>query len=73
MTITNKNALRFFLNLARRGKNPASSSSELASCRLAKEILADIDILDGLARDGLHEFIEFAAQRPQYTAELIGK
>lgn len=65
-----KEPLKHFLRLAQRGKYAAASGGEQRAYRLAKAVMEDIHGVDGLAIEGLLEFILVANSHPT-EAELI--
>jgi hypothetical protein len=64
-------ALSHFLDLASRGLRVGRSSGELAAWRLAKAVVDSVPRLDGLARDGLRQFINLASNSPGTARDLL--
>ena len=69
---TETTALDHFLDLAQQGIcNPGCSSGERAAAAIAKAVLEYACRLDGHARQGLLEFLDFADHSPMSAADLL--
>ncbi len=64
-------SLDHFIDLAIVAGQPGASGGCKAARKLARAVVANVPLLDGLARDGLREFINLTSNSPGTARDLL--